>query len=453
MTIATEAQGRAEYAATLQALDRKHLIHPHQNPTRTERNIFVRGKGSVVWDAEDVPFIDGMAGGNWVVAVGHGRGELAEVAAAQAEKLEYFSLWREYSNEPAIRLAARLAELSPPGMDKIHFTSGGSDGTEAALKIARRYHFERGETERTWFIGRHFGYHGTTFAGAAVSGMDDMHFGAGEVLSHVTKVSPPMVSHPEMFGGQDPTDFLLQELEAEILRVGPEKIAAMIGEPVMGGGGVIVPPEDYWPRIRTLLSKYGILLIADEVITGFGRTGEWFASAHYNPDIIITAKGISSGYAPLGAVLIRNEIGETMVGNPEKFFFHGLTYSGHPLGTALALANIDIIERENILGQAKKIESWFTEGLDGIRDLPIVHDVRVHGAMVGIELTADPNTGEPMPFDRMVGIIDDLRGKHRVLTRDYGPTLVVGPPLVLEQEQAAQISAAITDVLSRSIVR
>jgi adenosylmethionine-8-amino-7-oxononanoate aminotransferase len=452
MTIATEAQVRAEHAASLQALDRKHLIHPHQNRARPDRNIFVRGQGCIVWDSEDVPFLDMMSGGNWVVAVGHGRPELAETAAAQAGKLEYFSLWREYSNEPAIRLAARLAELTPPGLDMVHFTSGGSDGTETAIKLARRFHFERGEIERTWIIGRHAGYHGTTFAGGSVSGMDDMHYGIGPTMPHVAKVSPPMLYRKEVYGGQDPTDFLILELEETIHRIGRNRIAAMIGEPVMGGGGVIVPPDDYWPRVRELLSKHGILLIADEVITGFGRTGKWFASAHYNPDIIITAKGLSSGYAPLGAVLMRNEIGEAMV-NAEMMFFHGQTYSGHPLACALALANLDLIESESLLGNAPRIESWFTEGLAGIRDLPIVGDVRIHGAMVGIELVTDPATKEPMPFDRMVGIIDDLRDKHRVLARDYGPTLVVGPPLVLDREQAARTSAAISDVLSQERVR
>lgn len=431
----------------LDDLDRRHLIHPHQNRARPERQIFVRGKGCVVWDTNDVPHLDMVAGANWVVAVGHARPELARVAAEQISSLEYYSCWREYSNEPAVRLAARLADIAPAGMDKVHFTSGGSDGTEAAIKIARRYHFEKGDTERTWIIGRHWGYHGTSLAGGAVSGMDGMHYGTGPILPHVAKVSPPMLYRDEMYGGQDPTDYLIAELDATIQEIGPHRVAAMIGEPIMGGGGVIVPPEDYWPRVRELLRRYGILLIADEVITAFGRTGPWFASAPYEPDIIICAKGISSGYAPLGAVIMRTDIGEAMV-DAEMMFFHGLTYSGHPLACALALANLDIIEREGLLDRAADIEAWFREGLRPLQALSVVGDVRQKGAMVGIELVTDPATKEPMPFERMVAIVDLLRRDHRVLVRDYGPTLVLGPPLVLTKEQADRASAALVAVLS-----
>lgn len=408
----------------------------------------VRGEGCVVWDADDVPFLDMVSGGNWVVAVGHARPELVRTAAEQTGTLEYFSCWREYSNEPAIRLAARIAGLAPEGMDSVHFTGGGSDGTETAIKLARRYHHERGEPDRTWIIGRHGGYHGCGIASGSVSGMDDMHYGVGPTMPHVAKVSPPMLYRAEMFQGQDPTDFLVDELERTIEEIGADNIAAMIGEPVMGGAGVIVPPADYWPRVREVLRRNGILLIADEVITGFGRTGEWFASASYEPDIIITAKGLTSGYAPLGAVVMRNEIGEAMVG-AEMMFFHGQTYSGHPLACALGLTNLDILEQENLLARAPRIEGWFREGLRELHDLPAVGDVRTHGAMVGIELVADGATKEPLAFEPMVAVIDELRTRHQVLVRDYGPTLVVGPPLVLDREQADRTCAALVDVLSR----
>ncbi len=385
--------------------------------------------------------------GNWVVAVGHGREELAQVAAEQITSLAYYSCWRESSNEPAVRLAKRLTELAPAGMDKIHFTLGGSDGTETAIKVARRYHFERGDTERTWIIARHWGYLGTTLAGAAVSGMEGMEYGAGSTLPHVAKVSPPMLYRDEMYQGQDPTDFLIAELDAKIQEIGPHRVAAMIGEPVMGGGGVIVPPDDYWPRARKLLSGYGILLIADEVITAFGRTGSWFRSADYDPDIIICAKGITSGYAPLGAVIMRTDIGEAMV-NSDMTFFHGQTYSGHPLSCALALANLEILERENLIGRADAIETWFAEGLAPLRAFSIVGDIRKKGTMVGIELVADADTKEPLTFDQMVEIVDRLRVEHGILVRDYGPTLVIGPPLTVTQEQVARTCAAVLAVLS-----
>lgn len=449
MTTLTLDRTPATTDVTLEDVDRRHLIHPHQNRSRTGRQVFVRGSGCDVWDTAGESFLDMVSGGNWVVAVGHGRAELARVAAEQISTLEYYSCWREYANEPAIRLAQRLAGLAPSGLDKVHFTSGGSDGTETAIKVARRYHFENGEPDRTWIIGRHWGYHGTTFLGAAVGGMEEMHYGVGPAMPHVAKVTPPMLLRPEIFGGQDPTDFLVEELEATIAELGAGNIAAMIAEPVMGGGGVIVPPEDYWPRVRDVLRRNGILFIADEVITGFGRTGAWFASAELDPDMIICAKGLTSGYAPLGAVLMRTEIGEAMV-NGEQMFFHGLTYSGHPVGCALALANLDILEREGLPARAGLIETWFREGLAPLAGLPIVGEVRQKGAMVGIELLADPETKAPLPFERMVEIVDRLRLEHRVLVRDYGPTLVIGPPLVLQQKQAARACAAIVDVLTTS---
>ena len=436
-------------SAALQDLDRRHLIHPHQNRLRPDRHVFVRGEGARVWDTDGVEFLDMMAGGNWVVAIGHARPELAEAAAAQVGQLEYFSCWREYSNEPAIRLATRLAELAPAGLETVMFTSGGSDGTDTAIKVARRFHFERGEPDRTWIIGRQWGYHGCTLATTAVTGFEDMQYGLGPLMPHVAKVSPPMLYRDEMYGGRNPTDFLIDELERTITEIGPGNIAAMIGEPVMGGGGVLIPPDDYWPRVREVTRRHGILLIADEVITAFGRLGSWFASAPWEPDIIVTAKGLTSGYAPLGAVLMRDDIAHVMT-NGDQYFFHGQTYSGHPLACALGLVNLDLMEKEDILSNAARIESWFTTGLAPARDLPIVGDVRIKGAMVGLELVADRATKEPLSFDRMVAIIDDLRNDHRVLARDYGPTLVVGPPLVLTQDQAERTSAAIVDVLGRA---
>jgi putrescine aminotransferase len=452
MTTSSTAPVRSADATALEALDRRHLIHPHQMRARPGRHVFVRGEGCSVWDADGVEFLDMMGGGNWIVQIGHSRPELAEAAGAQVGTLDYFSCWREYSNEPAIRLAARLAELSPGNLNKVFFTSGGSEGTDTAIKIARRYHHERGEPDRTWIIGRHWGYHGATLGSGSVTGFEDIQYGIGPRLPHVEKVSPPMLYRRElMYGGEDPTDFLIRELEETITRIGPNRIAAMIGEPIMGGAGVIIPPTDYWPRVRELLRRHGILLIADEVITAFGRTGAWFASVRYgiDPDIIVTAKGITSGYAPLGAVLIRDDIGEMMV-NGDVMFFHGHTYFGHPLACALALVNLDLMEKENLLDAATTIGDWFREGLAPAADLPIVGDIRIDGAMIGIELVTNRETKEPMPFDDIVRIVDDLKSTHRILVRDYGPTLVVGPPLTLSQQQAARTTTALVDVLTKA---
>jgi putrescine aminotransferase len=440
-------------SATLEALDRRHLIHPHQTVARPGRHVFVRGEGCTVWDADGVEFLDAMGAGNWLVQIGHARPEMAQAAAEQVGRLEYFSCWREYSNEPAVQLAARLAELAPADLNTVFYTCGGSDGTDTAIKIARRYHHDRGEPDRTWIIGRHFGYHGCTLGSGAVTGFDDMQYGIGPTLPHIAKVSPPMLFRREMYGGQDPTDFLLDELEQTIERIGPGQIAAMIGEPIMGGAGVVVPPADYWPRVRELLTRHGILLIADEVITGYGRTGSWFASTTYgiDPDIIVSAKGITSGYAPLGAVLMRDRIGEVISGG-DMHFFHGQTYFGHPLACALALVNLSILESEWLLARAAVIGDWFREALAPAAGLPIVGDVRVEGAMIGIELVADPETKEPLGFPEWIAIVDELKDTHRILVRDYGPTLVMGPPLVIGKEQAVRACTAVLDVLSRRVL-
>src|SRR6185437_11576894 len=294
MTIAQPRPQTAQRAAELEELDRRVLLHPHQTGARGERVVMVRGSGSTVWDASGNELLDAMGGSNWVAQVGHGRAELAQAAGQQLAELEYFTGFDIFSNERAIRLAQRLVGLAPAGMDRVFFTSGGSEGIETAMKLARLYFFHRGQPERTWFIARHFGYHGSTYGSGTLTGFPNMHEGIGQLLPHVEKVSPPTPYRGrEMFGEGDLTDHLIAELSDTIDRVGPGNIAAMVGEPVMGGAGVQVPPADYWPRVRELLSKHGILLIGDEVVTAFGRTGSWFDSAARGmaADIVVTAKG------------------------------------------------------------------------------------------------------------------------------------------------------------------
>jgi putrescine aminotransferase len=277
-----------------------------------------------------------------------------------------------------------------------------------------------------------------------------MQEGVGPNLPHVEKVTPPMPYHTEMYGGQDPTDFLIAELAATIERLGPNNVAAMIGEPVMGGGGVVAPPEDYWPRVRQLLREHGILLIADEVITAFGRTGAWFDSVGrgMDADIIVTAKGLTSGYAPLGAVIMREGIAETVVGG-NAYLHHGHTYSGHPLSCAVALANLDLLEDEALPERSLLIADWLRAGLAPLTGLRTVGDLRVVGATVGIELTSDKASHAPMAPEVAVALVEELYENHGVILRNYGPTLVMAPPLVLSEDEARRMSAAVVDVLSR----
>jgi putrescine aminotransferase len=448
MTITRNASEIAYSADQLEKLDRQLLVHPHQSGEHLERCVIVRGAGCTVWDARGNELLDAMGGGNWVAQVGHARPELAQAAAQQLGELEYFTGFDIYSNDIAIRLAQRLVDLAPAGLDRVFLTSGGSEGVETAMKLARLFHHHRNQPDRTWIITRHFAYHGSTFGSGAATGFPGFSEGIGLPLPHVEKVSLP---HPyraaELYGSQDPTDFLIAELSDTISRIGAGNIAAMIGEPVMGGAGVLVPPADYWPRVRELLSKHGILLIADEVVTAFGRTGAWFDSAERGmaADIVVTAKGLTSGYAPLGAVLMSDELAETVAGG-DAHLFHGHTYFGHPLPCAIALANLDVMEQEGLIARAHTIGEWFKTALAPLAELPRVGDIRIAGATVGIELVGDRNTREPL----MAGdVAIEMRKRHQVIVRDYGNNLVLAPPLVIAPEQVDRASNALHEVVSR----
>jgi putrescine aminotransferase len=433
----------------LEELDRRHLIHPLLPGGQTDRCVIVRGKGATVWDARGNELLDMTGAGNWLAQVGHGRTELAEVMAEQAGRLAYFTSFGEFSNDQSIQLADRVSALAPAGINRVIFTSGGSEGVDMAIKAVRLYHARRGETDRTWIISRQMGYHGSTYGGGSATGFDFVHHGVGPILPHVRKVSPPFPFHPEMYGGRPLTDFLVDELERTIQEIGPGRVAAMIGEPVMGGGGVVDPPADYWPRIREILNRHGILLIADEVVTGYGRTGAWFASPSRGmaPDVIVTAKGITSGYVPLGAVLLSDEVGGVIAGGDG--FTHGYTYFGHPVACAVALANLDLIEKENLVTRAGTIGGWLRQGLAAAAELPAVGEVRVVGATVGIELVADRSTRQPVAPPVAFGVVAELQKTHGVVARSYGPVVVMAPPLVLEEAEAARACAATVQVLSR----
>jgi adenosylmethionine-8-amino-7-oxononanoate aminotransferase len=439
----------APAATALEDLDRRHLVHPFQRGDITDRVVIVRGAGSTVWDSAGNELLDATGGGNWHSHVGHGRRELAEVAAKQIAELEYFTSFLEFSNDKAIALAARLASLAPGDLNKVFFTSGGSEGVDTAFKAARLFHGRRGAPDRTWFLARHYAYHGATYGSGTATGFPPMQMGVGPNLPHVEKLLPPYPYRSEFFGGADPTDFLVNELEQTIERIGAGNIAAMIGEPVMAGGGVLTPPDDYWPRIREVLTRNGILLIADEVVTAYGRTGAWFDSAQrgMDPDIITTAKGIASGYAALGAVLLRDEIADEVAGG--QGFFHGYTFSGHPVSCAVALANLDIIERENLRTNALNIGDWFRAGLAPAAALPTVGDIRVEGAMAALEIVSDRATRTPMDWMLVEQVAFRVRKTHGVIVRPYGNMIVIAPPLVFTQQQAQQATAALVDVVSQ----
>lgn len=435
-------------ARELEDLDRKYLIHPHHRADRVERHVIVRGKGSTVWDVEGNEYLDAMGSANWMAQVGHARSELVDAAAKQMTDLPYFTSFDVYTNEASIRLAERIANLAPEGINRVFFTNGGSEGNDTAFKAARLFHFRRGEPDRTWILSRQLAYHGCTYGSGAASGFPPVHHGFGPHMPNVERITPPLSFHTEFFDGQDPTDFLVNELTETIERIGAGNIAAMIGEPVMGGAGVVPPPADYWPRVREVLSRNGILLIADEVVTSYGRTGAWFASESLgmNADLIVTSKGLTSGYQPLGAVLVRDEIADVITG--DEGFFHGHTYSGHPVACAVAMANLDLLESEGLLARAREIGEWFREDLAPALDIPTVAQVRIAGSLVGVELVADRESKVPL-LAGAGAVTAELRRAHRVILRDYNATLCLAPPLVIERSEVRRISEAIVEVVAR----
>jgi adenosylmethionine-8-amino-7-oxononanoate aminotransferase len=428
--LATPARSPIE---ELRALDMAHVLHPHQTVGRPAPPLVVaRGKGALIWDADGKEYVDGTCG-LWQCAVGHGREDLAEVAAEQLRTLEFYPSFWDLSNEPAIRLAARLAGLAPAGLSTAFYTNGGSEGVETAIKLVRLARHATGAPERTVVLSRHSAYHGVGSASLAATGIASLKEGFDPLPPGFVHLTAP---HPLQLG-PFATDTLIEELERTIAEIGADRITAFIGEPVIGVGGMIPPPEDYWGRVQAVLRRHGILLIVDEVVTAFGRTGRWFGSDRFGiePDIMVTAKGLTSGYVPMGAVLIGPRVLEMLDGTP---FRHGFTYNGHPTGAAVALANLDIIEREGLVERAGEIGAYMLEGLRPLGELEQVAEVRGCGLMLGIELG----------WGDAAAVQGGCRDRG-VIVRATGQKIVLSPPLVIEREQADRIVDALREEVSR----
>jgi len=436
-------------ADALAERDRNVIIHPYLPHGYDERVVMVEGSGCRVRDAAGNEYLD-ATGGLWLAQIGHGRAEIAEAAARQMRKLEYFTSFWEFTNERAIELAERLVAIAPERQTHAYFTSGGSEGNETAIRMARYYHHLRGEGERTWILARNFAYHGVGYGSGSASGFPMYHEGFGPIVPHFRHLTPPYPYRTELYGGEDPTDFLVRELEQAIEEIGPGKIAALIGEPIMGVAGMIVPPDDYWPRVQEVLRRHGILFVFDEVVTAYGRTGSWFGAHHFGvePDIIVTAKGITSGYMQLGAVLVSDEVTETVTADPHYGFPIGFTYNGHPTACAVALENLSIIEREGLLERARTTGARLLEALEGLLDLEVVGEVRGVGMMLAVELVADRKTRAPLPMEGAPQ--DVIRRDAGVIVRASGSTLILSPPLVMNEEEADEVAAGLRSVLERT---
>jgi adenosylmethionine-8-amino-7-oxononanoate aminotransferase len=419
----------------------------------------VRGDGAYVWDANGKRYLDGLAG-LFVVNAGHGRQELAEAAAKQASELAYFPLW-SYAHPKAIELADRIATLTPGDLNRVFFTTGGSEAVESAWKLARAYFKRKGEPLRHKVVSRYVAYHGTSMGALSITGIPPFRVDFEPLVPGGIKVPNANFYRAPEFCRDDEAAFGLwaaDEIERAILREGPETVCAVFLEPVQNAGGCLPPPAGYFQRVREICDRYGVLLVSDEVICAWGRLGEYFGAQRYGyqPDIITTAKGLTSGYSPLGAMITSDALIEPFLGD-KQMFAHGITFGGHPVSCAVALANLDIFEREDLVGHVRANSGAFRSTLEKLHDLPIVGDVRGDGFFFGIELVKDKTTRETFTDAESERI---LRGFLSHALFDAGlycraddrgdPVVQLSPPLICEQQQFDEMEQILRDVLTEA---
>jgi adenosylmethionine-8-amino-7-oxononanoate aminotransferase len=440
----------------MQELARKHLwMHftrmgafdaEHEIP------VIVRGEGCYVYDQHGRRFLDGLSA-LYCVNIGHGRADVAQAGADQARQLGFFSNWG-YAHPKAIELAARVAGLAPATLDRVFFTSGGSEAVESALKLCRQYHKLTGNAGRYKVIARKLAYHGTTMGALTATGIADTRRPFEPLLPGSAHVANTNRYRPEV---EDPAEAIRERIEFE----GPETVSCVILEPVQNSGGCFTPPEGYFQRVREICDEHGILFISDEVICSWGRLGEYFGAQRfgYEPDIITTAKGLTSAYAPMGAVIAADKVFAPFADSPQSFL-HGLTFGGHPVAAATALANIDVIERESLLERVRANEAGFGAMLDTLRDIPIVGDVRGMGYFWAIELVRDRATKQTFSEEECGWLLRDfLSGeifKRGLICRadDRGdPVIQLAPPLIAGPEQFEEIRAALRPALEQASQR
>jgi adenosylmethionine-8-amino-7-oxononanoate aminotransferase len=420
--------------------------------------VMVRGEGAYVWDQHGKRYLDGLAG-LFTSQLGHGRTELAEAASKQASELAYFPLWT-YAHPRAIDLAERLAGIAPGDLNRVFFTSGGSEAVESAWKLARQYFRVIGQPSRTKVISRETSYHGTTMGALAITGVPELRTPFEPLVPGSIKVpNTNFYRAPEH--GDDPVAFgrwAADEIERAIEREGADTVAAVFLEPMQNAGGCFAPPPGYFARVREICDRHGVLLVSDEVICAFGRLGEWFGSKRYDyvPDIITVAKGLTSGYAPLGAMIAGDRVVEPFL-HGDASFSHGFTFAGHPVSCAVAMANLDVFERDDILGHVRRTEDAFRAGLQSLEDLPIVGDVRGDGFFYAIELVKDKGTRETFTDEEgerlLRGFMSGAFFEAGLICRadDRGdPVVQLSPPLICDQPEIDFMVEVLRTVLSEA---
>ncbi len=438
---ATEKRSREDW----QALDRDHHLHPftdHKDLHKKRSRIITRAEGVYIYDADGSRILDGMSG-LWCVNAGYGRQEIIDAAAEQMKELPYYNNFFQCAHPPSIELAAMLKDVSQPQFNRVFFTGSGSESNDTIVRMVRTYWDLMGQPDRHTIISRRNAYHGSTVAAASLGGMKPMHKQSGLPIPGIVHIEQPY-----WFGSDrslSPGDFGLATarlLEEKISEIGADKIAAFIGEPIQGAGGVIIPPDTYWPEVQRICDEHGILLISDEVITGFGRLGEWFGADYFGtrPDFMPFAKGVTSGYLPLGGVLVSDRVADVLVEKAGEFA-HGYTYSGHPAACAVAIANLKILKREKLIERVRDDIGPYLQGKwSTLGDHPLVGETRMVGLMGAFEIVRSKEPVERFPEKRGAGtVFRDAAIAAGVCLRASGDTIICAPPFTLTHAEADEL--------------
>jgi len=442
-----------------QAADAAHFLHPFTDFKALAgkgSRIITRADSIYLWDSEGRKVLDAMSG-LWCVNVGYGQRALVDAAARQMLELPFYNAFFQTATKPAIELAELLAEVTPPQFRHVFFSGSGSEGNDTVVRMVRRYWDLLGQPQRQVIISRRNAYHGSTMAGASLGGMAGMHAQGGLPIPGIVHIGQPYWWEHGRPAGLTRDEFGLvaaRWLEDKILEVGADKVAAFIGEPIQGAGGVIIPPVTYWPEIQRICDRHGVLLVSDEVICGFGRTGHWFGceTLGFRPDLMTFAKGVTSGYVPLGGVMVGDRIARVLIEQGGEFT-HGYTYSGHPVACAVALANIRLIQQLDLVAHVHdNVGPYLAEAYAGLRDHPLVGDAETCGLMAALLLVKDKTTGTPFPDEIEIGMV--CRGhcfREGLIMRAVGDRMIVAPPLVITRPQIDEMMRLIRRCLDLTL--
>ncbi len=443
--------------AALQQEDSAHYLHPftdHKALAAQGARVIVRGQGIYIWDSEGKRILDAMSG-LWCVNVGYGRKELADAAYRQMIELPFYNSFFNTANVPAIRLASALAQLAPPNFAHVFYADSGSEGNDTVVRMVRRYWDVEGQPQRKVIISRHNAYHGSTLAAASLGGMKGMHAQGDLPIPNIVHIEQP---YHFANGRGIPADeygiLAARRLEERILELGPERVAAFIGEPVQGAGGVIIPPRTYWPEIQRICDRYGILLVSDEVICGFGRLGHWFGAQFMGvqPDLMTFAKGVTSGYVPLGGVLVGGRVARALIDKGGELH-HGFTYSGHPVACAVALENLAILQREQLLATVREQTGpYLRERFEALVEHPLVGAAETCGLLAGLVLVRRKSPLESFAEELSVGML--CRGymfRNGIIMRAVGDRMIIAPPLIITRAQIDEMIDLIRACLDQTL--